>query len=76
MKHMQANLYFEFVIHFLPLFERFDNLTGTITGRVRECACVWVRLCARVCAQVRASARVCVRLCACVCAQVRAFARE
>ena len=64
------------VIHFLPLFRRFDYLTFY----TRPCACV--RMCARtrmcvcagmrVCACVRAFACACVRVCECLRGYVRA----
>ena len=60
---------YSFVINFLPFFQRFDDLTGTITGRVRLCAC------ACVCAHVRVFARMCVclRLSVHVCVCLRVF---
>ena len=70
---------YSFVTKFLPLFQRFDNLTATITRRVRACFCGCVRLqymcvcvfalMCGICAHVRA-----MRAIACACMRMRASA--
>ena len=72
-----------FVINFLSLFQRFDNLTYIITGSVRACACVLLhtsmrfRIYACICGGVRAHSRVraSARGYACVRASERVSAR-
>ena len=60
---------YSFVSNFLPLFQRFDDLTDIITRRVRSYTLKFARICACICASVYAGANV-----SCACA--REFTRE
>ena len=65
-----------FMDNFSLLFQRFDNLTDSITGLVRACAHVRPCVCGCACVHLRLYALVFVRLraCECICARVRTFA--